>query len=105
MESVISKTQSISSEATKTQVKSKSNFWNDVETNRYGITPVILLVLACLGAITGASVMNGTTLQIAAVAFPSTISLAFILAVAPMRTITVGAVLAIVADIAVLLLS
>ncbi|HRG38113.1 MAG TPA: hypothetical protein PK289_06245 [Bacteroidia bacterium] len=79
--------------------KSFTRFWNNCEANRFGIVPVLLVVIACIGGITAAYATDTSAFRLGLVIFPTIISLAFILAVAPMRWIIWLSTTAVVIDI------
>lgn len=83
--------------------QSENNFWEKAEFNRFGIIPILLVIVGCMGGF-GASYGAGeSTIKLAMVAFPSIIALALMLAVAPMRAIIWSSVIAVVLDILVLI--
>jgi len=92
---------SLKKEATTTNV-STSDFWKKAEFNRFGITPMVLLVMSIFGGIAAASGILNSWVELAAVVFPSTICLALILSVSPMKAIVYSAVIAILVDILVI---
>src|SRR5687768_7411626 len=77
-------------------------FWKDVEFNRFGITPLLLVAIACIGGLAVAFGAQGNTIKLLAVSLPTMIALALILAVSPMRAIFYGCSIAIVCDLIVL---
>lgn len=87
---------------TETKTKVQSDFWKKAEENRFGITPMVLVVMACMGGVAAATGILESWVKLAAVAFPATISLAMILAVAPMKAIYVTAVIAVIMDLLVI---
>ncbi|HEY0031036.1 MAG TPA: hypothetical protein VGC65_09780 [Bacteroidia bacterium] len=89
---------------TKTQTAAQIDFWKKAEFNRLGITPILLLVMSCMGGFAAASGILESWVRLAAVAFPATISLAIILAVAPMRVIFISTAIAIIMDLLVIIL-
>lgn len=91
---VITSTNSIS-----TENKSLTRFWNDCEKNRFGIVPIVLVVIACIGGITAAYAIDNNTFQLGLVVFPTIISLALILGVAPMKWILWLSTSAVIIDI------
>ncbi|MFL5762738.1 MAG: hypothetical protein ACJ77K_02280 [Bacteroidia bacterium] len=95
------KVKSIRVEKTK-EIAEPSAFWKQAEENRLGITPVILLVAGIIGGIAAATGIMDSWVKLAAVAFPSTILLALILSIAPMRAIYIGAAIALVLDLLVI---
>ena len=79
-----------------------SEFWKKAEDNRFAITPMILLVMGIIGGIAAANGIMDSWFKLAAVAFPSTILLAVILSVAPMRVIYIATAIAFVLDVIVI---
>ena len=72
--------------------KTNDTFWNnvlghDAEFNRFGIIPILLLVVSCLGGIAVYSGALLSTWQLIATVVPTMATLTFILAVAPMKLI------------------
>jgi hypothetical protein len=105
METTIkSQTESISLNTLKTneQIQASVDFWKKMESNRFGITPLILLVMSIIGGIAAASGIMDSWVELAAVAFPSTICLALILSVSPMRAIVIGSIIAVTIDLFVI---
>ena len=74
-------------------------FWERMEFNRFGIIPIVLLLIGCIGGIAAGFGAFADLLRISLVAFPTIISLALVLAVSPMRVIFYSAGLAIACDI------
>lgn len=88
-----------------TQVKQNSNaeFWKKAEFNRYGISPMVLLIIGILGGVAAASGIMDSWVKLAAVAFSSTITLALVLAVSPMRVIIISSAIAVLIDLLVII--
>lgn len=78
------------------------DFWKKAEFNRFGIIPVLLLFVGCIGGLAASYGAGESTIRLAMVAFPSIIALALILAVAPMRLVLVSSIIAILLDLIVL---
>jgi len=78
-------------------------FWNRLEEGRFAIIPMLLIVTACTGGIAAAFGAGESTFQLALTAFPTILSLAFVLGVAPMKAIVYLSVLSLVLDLIVLL--
>lgn len=78
-------------------------FWQRAEANRFGIMPMLLVIVACMGGIAAAFGAKDDVLKIGIVAFPTIIMLAFMLAVAPMRLIIWSAIAALLIQAAVLI--
>lgn len=91
-----SKTQSV-------QENKLNAFWKDAEFNRFGIIPVTLLLVACIGGFAASYGAGGSAFRLGMVAFPSIVALALMLAVAPMRLIFWSTAIAIILDLFVLI--
>jgi hypothetical protein len=83
------------------QVKTQSLFWNNIEFNRFGIIPIILLIIGCIGGIAAAYGAQSDLVKLSMIAFPTIIALAMVLAVAPMRVIVFVSAIALLLDILV----
>lgn len=79
-------------------------FWDRMEFNRFGIIPIVLLLIGCIGGIAAGFGAFADLLRISLVAFPTIISLALILAVSPMRVIFYSAAIAIICDVIAILI-
>jgi hypothetical protein len=88
----------------KTQAKT-SAFWQSMEYNRYGLTPIIIIAVICLGSV-AAGVANTTmdAAKIVTVSMAAVLTLTSILAVLPMKVIAYLSALSILIDLAVILL-
>jgi len=74
-------------------------FWERLEFNRFGIISMLVVIIGCSGGIAASFGAGDSIVKLAMIAFPSIISLALILAVAPMRAIVYMALLAIALDL------
>lgn len=83
--------------------RNKASFWRQAEYNRFAIIPMLLVIVACMGGIAAGFGAKADALKIGLVAFPTIITLAFMLAVAPMRLIIWSAIIALLVQIAVLI--
>ena len=72
------------------------------EENRFGITPLVLLVISIIGGVAASFGIMDSWVKLSLVAFPSTITLAMILSVAPMRVIFISSIIAVVLDLLVI---
>lgn len=99
-------------QTTQTTLASSSNsdskntyalLWNKVEFSRFGIISMLVVVLGCVGGMAASFGAGDSIIKLAMIAFPTIITLALILAVAPMKVITYMSALAIILDIIVLL--
>ncbi|MEI8136501.1 MAG: hypothetical protein WCH21_04155 [Bacteroidota bacterium] len=82
--------------------KANLDFWQQMESMRFGIIPMQLFILGCVSGIAAAFGAQADTLKLALVAFPTIIALALTLAVSPMRVIIWASVTAIILDLIVL---
>ncbi len=83
------------------QPKTLSPFWDKLEFSRFGIISILVVVLGCIGGMAASFGAGDSIVKLAMIAFPTIITLALILAVAPMKLITYMSILAIVLDILV----
>lgn len=79
--------------------KDRTAFWKNIEFNRWGIVTYTILIVACLGGITAGFGTGGNVVELAFVVIPTMMTLAFTLAVAPMRLILGTAVVAVLLDL------
>jgi len=93
-----------------TQHKTQANtlfisreFWEKAEQSRFAIIPALLIIIACLGGVAAAFGAGDSTFQLALTSFPTIISLAFVLGVAPMKAIVYLSVAAVILDTLVLI--
>lgn len=103
MNTSIQKTHAIVSQVSSTKRTAKKNFITEFieksESNRFGIIPIVLLIVACIGGITAAYATDDSAFRLGLVVFPTIISLALILAVAPMKWILWLSTSALIIDI------
>ena len=78
-----------------------TTFWDTLEFNRFGIISIMVVLIGCCGGIAASFGAGDSIVKLAMIAFPSIISLALILAVAPMRAICLMALFAVTMDILV----
>jgi hypothetical protein len=83
---------------------STSDFWKEAEYNRYGITPMILLVVVCIGGIAAAAAGDSIP-QLIIVSLATTLTLTTIIAVSPMKTIVAFSCVVLLIDIAMIVAS
>jgi hypothetical protein len=79
--------------------KKYPHFWMQAERYRFGIIPVVILLMGCVSGLAVAFGAKGNPFQLALVVVPSVLTLALILAVAPMRLIIYVTAIAIVLDL------
>lgn len=93
---------SVTSNKVQLKESSLSTLLAKAEENRFGITPLVLLVMSIIGGVAASFGIMDSWVKLSMVAFPSTIALAMILSVAPMRVIFITASIAIILDILVI---
>jgi hypothetical protein len=81
--------------------KLQQSFWAQAEYNRFGIIPILLLIIGCAGGIAAAFGAQADILKLGLIAFPTIIALAMVLAVAPMRVIGYVSLVALLADLSI----
>jgi phage shock protein PspC (stress-responsive transcriptional regulator) len=96
METAIKSTHRNTSHSEKRQV---SAFWDSMEFSRFGIIAILVVFIGCTGGIAASFGAGDSLIKLAMIAFPSIISLALILAVAPMRVIFYVSLIAVLMDI------
>ena len=72
-----------------------SDFWKKAEFNRFGIVPMLLIVVVCIGGIAAAVTIQDNVMKLAVIAVSTTLVECFVLAVMPMRTIIISTIIAI----------
>jgi hypothetical protein len=78
---------------------SQSNFYNNLEFNRFGWTSIILTVVGCLGGLTVGMGALQNTAALIVVVIPTMVTLSFLLAVSPMKWILNAAIVSVLIDI------
>lgn len=86
----------------KTQVVATSQTWANAEFNRFGITPMLLIGIGIVGGFAAAVVIDESAVKLSLVAASTMMVEVFILALAPMRTITIATIIAFVVCIGVM---
>jgi hypothetical protein len=102
METTINSNQIRTSVVNKSAASLKtSTFWDKAEFSRFGIISILVVVLGCIGGMAASFGAGDSIIKLAMIAFPTIITLALILAVAPMKIITYMSILALVLDVLV----
>lgn len=78
-------------------------FWDKMEFSRFGIISMLVVFLGCVGGVAASYGAQDNTLKLALIAFPTIISLALVLAVAPMKAILYLSGVAILIDLIILI--
>jgi len=89
---------------TKQNTNSISLFWEKAEAHRFAITPLLLVVIACMGGVAAAAVLQENVLKLALVAVSTALAEGFVLALAPMRTVLIASIISLVASILMIIL-
>jgi hypothetical protein len=85
-----------------TKSKTVSEFWEKAEFYRFGITPMLLVIISCVGGVAAAAGVLESPFKLAAAALPTGIALSLVLAVTPMRLIVVSCSIALLVDLLIL---
>lgn len=85
------------------ETRSLSTLWKNMEFNRFGIIAILVVILGCLGGLAASFGAADNLLKLSMVAFPTIISLALVLAVAPMRVIVYVSAIALILDVLVII--
>jgi hypothetical protein len=105
MEATIHSSASLSQSVSTTRTKTKSNFWENAEFNRFGVIAFVLSIVACTSGIIAAFFVDmSSQLEITLIAAPTMITLCSILIVAPMRWIVGVGVFALIIDLLVMVI-
>lgn len=80
-----------------------SDFWEKVEFNRFAITPMLLVIVACIGGIAAAVGIQQSAFKLAVVALSTAGVEACILAVVPMRVIVIGSIISLIVSLLVII--
>lgn len=87
----------------KIQTRSKTDFWETAEFNRFGVIAFVLAIVACTSGIIAAFFVDMTSqLEITLIAAPTMLTLCSILIVAPMRWIIGIGIFALAIDILIM---
>lgn len=103
METTIKSNQIRTSSVNEATKQTPSAFWDKAEFSRFGVISILVVVLGCVGGMAASFGAGDSIVKLAMIAFPTIITLALILAVAPMKLITYMSILAIVLDALVLI--
>ena len=89
---------------TRDNSKKASTFWEDMEFNRYGVIAVLIIITGCLGGISISFGAGNDVARMLIVALPTSLTLAFILALTPMRLIVTSSAVAVLIDVVMLMI-
>jgi len=80
-----------------------NDIWAEAEKARFGIIPLLLTVVACLGGIAAAFGTGYEVFQLGLIAIPTMLTLTLMLAVAPMKQIIYAGIICVLLDILVMI--
>lgn len=88
----------------------KDEFWNkifhgELESNRFAIITIVLLVVGCIGGIAVGMGSAASSFQLSVIVLPTMVTLSLLLAVAPLRYILSAALLTILIDTILIVLN
>lgn len=100
METLLKSTSTSTTSFANTQSKSSViSFWEKLESNRFGVIPILLVVIGCLGGLAASFGTDGGIVKLALVAFPTSIASALVIGLAPMKVVFYVSMLAILVDL------
>jgi hypothetical protein len=76
-----------------------NEFLDDLETNRFGFAPMILVAMACLGGVAAAFAVQKSEIELLSVAVTTAFIEMLVIAVAPMRLIALATAIAFLVDL------
>lgn len=87
----------------------EKSFWHklmpDLETNRYGVISMVLLVVGCMGGVAVGLGGIDHTWQLIAIVIPTMLTLSLLLAVSEMKHIMTAMSVAVIIDLLIILIN
>ncbi|MCC7301845.1 MAG: hypothetical protein IT233_04305 [Bacteroidia bacterium] len=80
------------------------SYWEEMEQQRFGLVPVILLIIGCLGGVAAGFANDAGVLPLLLVLLPTMVAMCIILAVMKMKFIVQSSSVAVLIDLAIILL-
>lgn len=77
--------------------------WKQIETLRFGIGPMILVAIACIGGLCASFGAHNSAIQLGLTVFPTIICLGLIISAAPMKSVVYLGIAAVIIDLVVFL--
>lgn len=77
--------------------------WKQIEMLRFGIGPMVLIAIACIGGLCAAFGAKDSAIQLGLTVFPTIICLGLIISVAPMKSVVYLGITSVIIDLVVLL--
>lgn len=87
------------------RVMTYSSIWDSLEKNRFGAISLILTVVACTAGFAAAFAVKESVVQLAIISISAAIVEAFILAVLPMKAITITAAVSVFINLSIIVLN
>ena len=85
------------------KTKLESTFWKDAEASRFFTTPMLLIIVACIGGFGAAYGIKDSVFQLGVITIPAAAVLAMILSLAPMRIIVAASILSVLLSMLVII--
>ena len=85
------------------KTKPISEFWQNAEFCRFTISPLLMVIIVCIGAFAAAVAVKESVFQLALVAITVPVVEGLILALAPMRTIIISSALSVVLSLLIII--
>jgi hypothetical protein len=98
MESTAHTTQATTHSVT-TEKKEESTFWKNAELDRFGYIPILLIILGCVGGFAAALCLEASIVALLTITITSGVSLAMMLAGAPMKILLGSVGIAVLIDL------
>jgi hypothetical protein len=97
--------QSVNPQVSISSVKTNtlSKFWQNLETNRFGIIAMLLVVVVCIAGVAAAVAVQRSTFQLLAITLSTMAVEALVLAVMPMRSVFIASVISVVISLLVII--
>ena len=86
---------------TTSAVSTMDEAFSDLEKNRFGMAPLLLIIMACIGGIAAAFAVQESDIKLIAVATTTAFVETLVIALAPMRIIVLVAAIAFIVDVLV----
>lgn len=86
----------ISAQGVEAGTQTLSTFWERLENKRFGFAPMILVAVVCVSGFAAAVAVNESVLKLAIVSLSTTLVEGLVLAVMPMRTITIASIVSVI---------
>ncbi|HET7819087.1 MAG TPA: hypothetical protein VFL70_07240 [Bacteroidia bacterium] len=84
-----------------TTVLTKNKVWEELEAARFAVTPMLLIIMACIGGVAAAYAVQGNEVMLLATAVSTMFVEILIVALAPMQMICLASAIALIIDFSV----